>query len=121
MSRRTTYRGHPIDMEALRQINEKSIAMGNMGVNAKGDKLGPGGKVVQTAQQRTRIHYTTPQSTSKGVSIKGDEVADALFPEETKTKTLDKTTAKDEPKKKNKKEGSSEGDSESTPGADQSG
>jgi hypothetical protein len=38
-------RGKMIDMDAVKLANEDTIAVGNMKINARGDKLGPGGKV----------------------------------------------------------------------------
>lgn len=46
-----TARGVPVDMERLRLANEQTIAVGNMKVNARGDQLGPGGKIIKTRQQ----------------------------------------------------------------------
>ena len=59
MARKRTYRtnkGKSIDMEAMRTANEKTIAAGNMSVNAKGDIV-QGGKVVKTAKERTAVRY----------------------------------------------------------------
>lgn len=46
-----TARGMQIDMDRLRLANEQTIAVGNMKVNARGDQLGAGGKVIKTRQQ----------------------------------------------------------------------
>jgi len=46
-----TARGTAIDMDRLRLQNETTIAVGNMKVNARGDQLGPGGKVIKTRAQ----------------------------------------------------------------------
>jgi len=46
-----TARGIQVDMDRLRLQNENSIAVGNMKVNARGDQLGPGGKVIKTRAQ----------------------------------------------------------------------
>jgi hypothetical protein len=46
-----TARGIPVDMDRLRLANEKTIAVGNMKVNARGDQLGPGGKIIKTRAQ----------------------------------------------------------------------
>lgn len=43
--------GKEIDMGKLINQNEMTIAVGNMRVNARGDKLGPGGKIVQTREE----------------------------------------------------------------------
>ena len=46
-----TNKGKPLDMAAMRAENEKTIAAGNMSVNAKGDIV-QGGKIVKTAKER---------------------------------------------------------------------
>jgi hypothetical protein len=46
-----TMQGKEIDMGKLINQNEMTIAVGNMRVNARGDKLGPGGKIVQTREE----------------------------------------------------------------------
>ena len=43
--------GKPIDFDALRTKNEKTIAVGNAGVNARGDTIGPGGKIVKKREE----------------------------------------------------------------------
>lgn len=44
-------KGTVLDMDRLRLANEKTIAVGNMNVNARGDLLGPGGKIIKTRAQ----------------------------------------------------------------------
>ena len=59
-----TAKGKMIDMEAMRTANEKTVASGNMKVNAKGDELGKGGRIVKTVKQRaTERHQTVKQTT----------------------------------------------------------
>ena len=53
MSRHVSYRGTTIDMDSMRRENEKVPAVGNMQVNAKGDKI-KGGKVTKTADEIAR-------------------------------------------------------------------
>jgi len=48
-----TYKGKSIDMGALRMANEHSVALGNAQMNARGDILGKGGKVVKTNEDLT--------------------------------------------------------------------
>lgn len=43
--------GKEIDMGKLVNQNEMTVAVGNMRVNARGDRLGAGGKVVQTREE----------------------------------------------------------------------
>ena len=47
-----TMQGKPIDFDALRTKNEKTIAVGNAGVNARGDQIGAGGKVVKKRDEK---------------------------------------------------------------------
>lgn len=49
--------GTLVDMEKLRLANEDTIAVGNMRVNARGDQLGPGGRVVKTRNQVMKEYY----------------------------------------------------------------
>ena len=49
--------GKVVDMDALRLANESSIALGNMKVNARGDELGPGGKVLKTRSQLMQEYH----------------------------------------------------------------
>ena len=56
-------KGKIVDMEAMRVANEKTIAAGNMKVNAKGDVV-KGGKIVQTAKERVAPSYTTVTQTA---------------------------------------------------------
>jgi len=49
--------GKIVDIDALRLANESAIALGNMKVNARGDELGPGGKVLKTRAQLMREYH----------------------------------------------------------------
>jgi len=71
MTRKKVYRtnkGKMIDMEAMRTANEGSVAAGNMGVNAKGDKI-EGGKVIIPVRERVKPHYETKKQVAR-TSIK---------------------------------------------------
>ena len=50
-------RGREIDMEKLNLKNEMQPAVGNMKVNARGDELGPGGKIVRTREEVLADYY----------------------------------------------------------------
>lgn len=52
-----TAQGKGLDMEKLRLKNENTQAIGNMNVNARGDQLGPGGKVVRPREEVVNAHY----------------------------------------------------------------
>jgi hypothetical protein len=53
----TSVRGKEIDMEKLSLRNETLPAVGNAKVNARGDELGPGGKIVRTREQVLQDYY----------------------------------------------------------------
>ena len=52
----TTAMGKAFDMDQLRLKNEDTIAVGNMNVNARGDKLGAGGKLIKTRNELIRSY-----------------------------------------------------------------
>ena len=49
--------GKPIDMDLLRKRNELTPAVGNARVNARGDELGPGGKIVRKREEVLADYY----------------------------------------------------------------
>lgn len=49
--------GKNIDIDAFLARNEMTQAVGNMNVNARGDVLGAGGKVVKTREQVMAEYY----------------------------------------------------------------
>jgi len=53
----TTLQGKQIDMEQLGIKHETTPAVGNVRMNARGDELGPGGKIVKTREQILSEYY----------------------------------------------------------------
>jgi hypothetical protein len=53
----TSLRGKEVDLEKLNLKNETVPAVGNMKVNARGDELGAGGKIVRTKEQVLADYY----------------------------------------------------------------
>jgi hypothetical protein len=49
--------GREIDFEKLIRQNELSPAIGNMKVNARGDELGPGGKIIRSREEIVGEYY----------------------------------------------------------------
>ena len=63
-----TMQGKQVDMDLLRKRNELTPAVGNARVNARGDELGPGGKIVKKREEVLEDYYRDlPQ---KGSNIK---------------------------------------------------
>ena len=95
MVQRRTNQGQMIDMDSLALKNEKEIALGNMKVNARGDKLGKGGKIVAERDQVARAYYeNNPKAVVQSVSIKDavddkpvvEQSASIVKPKKTKVK-----------------------------------
>jgi len=55
-----TAQGKQVDLDGLILVNEETIAVGNMGVNARGDELGPGGRVITRRNEVMDEYYGTP-------------------------------------------------------------
>ena len=56
-----TMQGRMIDIEKLRASNEDVRAVGNMNVNARGDVLGPGGKIATSKEKIIKKYYEQPK------------------------------------------------------------
>lgn len=52
-----TMQGKAVDMDLLRQRNELTQAVGNARVNARGDELGPGGKIIKKREDVLQSFY----------------------------------------------------------------
>jgi hypothetical protein len=50
--------GREIDIDKLRQRNEATLAVGNVKMNARGDELGAGGKIVKKREDASEEYYT---------------------------------------------------------------
>lgn len=72
-----TANGKAIDMELLRQRNELTPAVGNARVNARGDELGPGGRIIRTREEVLKEYYEASEGmpTEEPVVEKSVEVA----------------------------------------------
>jgi hypothetical protein len=91
---RTVYKsmqGKAIDMDMLRQRNELTPAVGNAKVNARGDELGPGGKIIRKKEDLLKEYYENSSSMPEEVAVKRapkQEVAQETVTEKkTKTRT----------------------------------
>lgn len=78
-----TANGKLVDMDGLRLKNESTIAVGNMHVNARGDVLGPGGKVVKTRNERMNENYRLHSMIPKNEPVH-DNLTSALAAEKIK-------------------------------------
>jgi len=64
-----TARGEAVDMDMVRLANESTIAIGNMKTNARGDQLGPGGKVVKSRAQVMQEYHRLNTSVAEDIPV----------------------------------------------------
>ena len=90
-----TSRGDAVDMDQLRLSNESTIAIGNARTNARGDQLGPGGKIVKTRSQIMQEYHKLNTPVASEIPV-GPE---SIFEEETPIaeNTMLQPTAEDIP------------------------
>jgi hypothetical protein len=70
----TSMRGKEIDMEKLTLRNELTPAVGNVRVNARGDELGPGGKVIRTREQILEEYYkNNSRAAAEDAGVRGNK------------------------------------------------
>jgi len=94
-----TMQGRMVDIEKLRAANESVQAVGNMNVNARGDMLGPSGKIITPKEQIIKKYYEQPKGMVSDTPIKGKPMP---APKAEPVKTVQKMTpvaAKPAPKK----------------------
>lgn len=97
----TTMQGKVIDMATLRGQNEKSIAVGNAGVNARGDRLGRGGEVVRTKEEVVAEYYRENPRAVEVASMSLRSIDDEVMtPAEALQKLEGQIPAPKKPKKK---------------------
>lgn len=70
-----TAQGKIVDMDMLRQRNELIPAVGNARVNARGDELGSGGKVVRKREDVLKEYYDTAQGVADQTPVRKPKAA----------------------------------------------
>jgi hypothetical protein len=69
MSKHKTAKGREFNMQAFTTNRGETIAVGNSGRNARGDLLGPGGKILTTSQEIANTVYNK-QSSAQSKTVK---------------------------------------------------
>jgi len=67
--------GKPVDMGALRLKNEKTRAVGNMKVNARGDEIDERGRVIRKKTEQVSNQYQRQIKTTLPSSKRGENDA----------------------------------------------
>jgi hypothetical protein len=67
----TSVRGKVLDISKFIEKHGNKRALGNAKMNARGDIIGPGGKIIKTSQQMIlEYNRSNPKAVSKQVSLK---------------------------------------------------
>jgi hypothetical protein len=66
--------GKEIDMNKLLNQNEMTVAIGNARVNARGDELGPGGRIIRKREEVTRDKNVIPAQSNVRTSAPANNV-----------------------------------------------
>ena len=72
-----TMRGRTINMDLLAKKNELTPAMGNARTNARGDLLGPAGKIIKKREDIIKEHYAKTASNERGTATPSKKAAPA--------------------------------------------
>ena len=106
MAGKRTYRtsqGKTVDLGALLLQNENTRAVGNMGVNARGDRIDNRGKVVDSKVQQTKRQYNKQigpvdelPATSRRAAAVADDVLSQATPTPRSTPTVKKVSTRAE-------------------------
>ena len=84
-----TFQGKQIDMDTLRQRNELTPAVGNVRVNARGDELGPGGKIIKKREEVLRDYYEDNVAPTEFETPTADPITEPVVEPELETKVED--------------------------------
>ena len=86
-----TMQGKMVDMDLLRQRNELTPAVGNARVNARGDELGPGGKIIRKKEDVLKDYYENSSSMPEEIAVKRAPKQEAAPEPVTEKKTKTRT------------------------------
>lgn len=84
-----SYRGKEVDMVSLAKKNEKTVALGNAHMNGRGDRLGRGGKIVETREEMLEKYYNANTIQQATVNMKDNLEENAKIEDELKDMTVE--------------------------------
>lgn len=70
-----TAQGKNIDLDLLISRNELTPAVGNARVNARGDELGPGGKIIKKREDVLKDYYAQTDGVKDEIVLKKETVS----------------------------------------------
>lgn len=81
-------RGVVLDLAQIMAQNEKVVAVGNAKMNARGDQVGPGGKVIKRREQVAKEYHEANPKAVRKISLKEVEPDVFLSPAEAVAQAL---------------------------------
>lgn len=84
-----SYRGKEVDMISLAKKNEKTVALGNAHMNGRGDRLGRGGKIIETREEMLEKYYNANTIQQATVNMKDNIEENAKIEDELKDMTVE--------------------------------
>lgn len=84
-----SYRGKEVDIVSLAKKNEKTIALGNAHMNGRGDRLGRGGKIIETREEMLEKYYNANTIQQATVNMKDNIEENAKIEDELKDMTVE--------------------------------
>jgi hypothetical protein len=78
MNRIKTMKGKTLDMAPIMARNQHTVAIGNDNMNARGDILGPGGKIIKRREEVMQDYHNKNPQAVRRVSLK--DVQQDTFP-----------------------------------------
>lgn len=81
MANYRTAMGKSVDMAALTAKNEKTRAVGNMKVNARGDTIDAHGRIIRTATAKVNDSYSQTVGNRSAQPVKNKQKQSALVPD----------------------------------------
>lgn len=81
MANYRTAMGKMVDMAALTAKNEKTRAVGNMKVNARGDTIDAQGRIIRTATTKVNDAYSKTVGNRSAQPVKNKQKSSALVPD----------------------------------------
>ena len=79
VTRHISMRGEVIDMNRLRAVNAATPALGNAGLNARGDMIGKGGIVLKTQEQIEAEWEANRRAREESIKV-ADIKSEAMIP-----------------------------------------
>jgi hypothetical protein len=77
-----TAQGRTIDLDLLIKRNELTPAVGNAKVNARGDELGPGGRIIRKREEVVKDYYNKSSQPVVNEQVKAKPKAEPISAEE---------------------------------------